>query len=57
MLHALAPDLTLSDTIKGRNDYGAVRMANVETRSLKREERRTTSWARSSSSPHTTATS
>ena len=36
--NALAPGLTLSDTIKGRNDYGAARMANVETRSLKREE-------------------
>lgn len=36
--NALAPGLTLSDAIKGRNDYGAMRMANVETRSLKREE-------------------
>jgi NAD(P)-dependent dehydrogenase (short-subunit alcohol dehydrogenase family) len=36
--NALAPGLTLSDTIKGRNDYGAVRMLNVESRSLKREE-------------------
>jgi NAD(P)-dependent dehydrogenase (short-subunit alcohol dehydrogenase family) len=36
--NALAPGLTLSDTIMGRNDYGAARRANVETRSLKREE-------------------
>ena len=36
--NAVAPGLTLSDTIKGRNDYGAVRALNVETRSLKREE-------------------
>ena len=36
--NALAPGLTLSDTIKGRNDYGGVRALNVESRSLKREE-------------------
>jgi NAD(P)-dependent dehydrogenase (short-subunit alcohol dehydrogenase family) len=36
--NALAPGLTLSDTIKGRNDYGALRMLNLESRSLKREE-------------------
>jgi NAD(P)-dependent dehydrogenase (short-subunit alcohol dehydrogenase family) len=36
--NALAPGLTLSDTIKGRNDYGASRALNVESRSLKREE-------------------
>jgi NAD(P)-dependent dehydrogenase (short-subunit alcohol dehydrogenase family) len=36
--NALAPGLTLSDTIKGRNDYGALRTLNVESRSLKREE-------------------
>lgn len=36
--NALAPGLTLSDTIKGRNDYGARRTLNVESRSLKREE-------------------
>ena len=55
--NALAPGLTLSDTIKGRNDYGAARMANVETRSLSARKRRTTSSERSSSSLHTTATS
>jgi hypothetical protein len=32
------PGLRLSDTIKGRNDYGALRTLNVESRSLKREE-------------------
>ena len=36
--NALAPGLTLSDTVKGRNDYGALRALNVESRSLKREE-------------------
>jgi NAD(P)-dependent dehydrogenase (short-subunit alcohol dehydrogenase family) len=36
--NALAPGLTLSDTVMGRNDYGAVRALNVESRSLKREE-------------------
>jgi NAD(P)-dependent dehydrogenase (short-subunit alcohol dehydrogenase family) len=36
--NALPPGLTLSDTIKGRNDYGALRTLNVESRSLKREE-------------------
>ena len=36
--NALAPGLTLSDAIKGRNDYGALRTLNVESRSLKREE-------------------
>ena len=36
--NALAPGLTLSDTIKGRNDYGVRRTLNVESRSLKREE-------------------
>ena len=36
--NALAPGLTLSDTIKGRNDYGGLRTLNVESRSLKREE-------------------
>jgi NAD(P)-dependent dehydrogenase (short-subunit alcohol dehydrogenase family) len=36
--NALAPGLTLSDTIKGRNDYGALRTLNIESRSLKREE-------------------
>jgi NAD(P)-dependent dehydrogenase (short-subunit alcohol dehydrogenase family) len=37
-VNALAPGLTLSDTIKGRNDYGVMRTMNVESRSLKREE-------------------
>jgi NAD(P)-dependent dehydrogenase (short-subunit alcohol dehydrogenase family) len=36
--NALAPGLTLSDTIKGRNDYGGARALNVESRALKREE-------------------
>ncbi len=36
--NALAPGLTLSDTIKGRNDYGATRTLNIASRSLKREE-------------------
>jgi NAD(P)-dependent dehydrogenase (short-subunit alcohol dehydrogenase family) len=36
--NALAPGLTLSDTIKGRNDYGGVRALNIESRALKREE-------------------
>jgi NAD(P)-dependent dehydrogenase (short-subunit alcohol dehydrogenase family) len=36
--NALAPGLTLSDTIEGRNDYGVLRTLNVESRSLKREE-------------------
>jgi NAD(P)-dependent dehydrogenase (short-subunit alcohol dehydrogenase family) len=36
--NALAPGLTLSDTIKGRNDYGAMRTLNIASRSLKREE-------------------
>jgi NAD(P)-dependent dehydrogenase (short-subunit alcohol dehydrogenase family) len=30
--NALGPGLTLSDTIMGRNDYGAARAPNVETR-------------------------
>ena len=29
--NALAPGLTLSDVIKGRNDYGAMRTANIAT--------------------------
>ncbi|HUB94943.1 MAG TPA: SDR family oxidoreductase [Stellaceae bacterium] len=37
-VNALAPGLTLSEVVKGRNDYGAMRTANVATRSLKREE-------------------
>jgi NAD(P)-dependent dehydrogenase (short-subunit alcohol dehydrogenase family) len=36
--NALAPGLTLSEVVKGRNDYGAMRTANVASRSLKREE-------------------
>jgi NAD(P)-dependent dehydrogenase (short-subunit alcohol dehydrogenase family) len=36
--NALAPGLTLSDTIKGRNDYSAMRTLNIESRALKREE-------------------
>jgi NAD(P)-dependent dehydrogenase (short-subunit alcohol dehydrogenase family) len=36
--NALAPGLTLSDTIKGRNDYGAMRTLNIASRALKREE-------------------
>jgi NAD(P)-dependent dehydrogenase (short-subunit alcohol dehydrogenase family) len=36
--NALAPGLTLSDTIKGRNDYGGLRTLSVESRALKREE-------------------
>ena len=36
--NALAPGLTLSDVVKGRNDYGAMRTANVATRCIKREE-------------------
>jgi NAD(P)-dependent dehydrogenase (short-subunit alcohol dehydrogenase family) len=37
-INALAPGLTLSEVVKGRNDYGALRTANVASRSLKREE-------------------
>ncbi len=37
-INALAPGLTLSEVVKGRNDYGAMRTANVATRALKREE-------------------
>jgi NAD(P)-dependent dehydrogenase (short-subunit alcohol dehydrogenase family) len=37
-INALAPGLTLSEVVKGRNDYHAMRTANVATRSLKREE-------------------
>lgn len=37
-INALAPGLTLSEVVKGRNDYGALRTANVATRALKREE-------------------
>jgi NAD(P)-dependent dehydrogenase (short-subunit alcohol dehydrogenase family) len=37
-VNALAPGLTLSEVVKGRNDYGAMRTANIATRSLKREE-------------------
>jgi NAD(P)-dependent dehydrogenase (short-subunit alcohol dehydrogenase family) len=37
-INALAPGLTLSDVIKGRNDYGSLRTANVQSRALKREE-------------------
>ena len=36
--NAIAPGLTLSEVVKGRNDYSAMRTANVATRSLKREE-------------------
>ena len=36
--NALAPGLTLSNTVKGRNDYSEVRRLNVESRALKREE-------------------
>jgi len=36
--NALAPGLTLSDTIKGRKDYGVLCTLNVESLSLKREE-------------------
>jgi NAD(P)-dependent dehydrogenase (short-subunit alcohol dehydrogenase family) len=36
--NALAPGLTLSDTIRSRNDYGGLRSLNVESRALKREE-------------------
>ena len=36
--NALAPGLTLSNTVKGRNDYTEVRRLNVESRALKREE-------------------
>jgi NAD(P)-dependent dehydrogenase (short-subunit alcohol dehydrogenase family) len=36
--NALAPGLTLSDVVKGRNDFGAMRTANIASRSLKREE-------------------
>jgi NAD(P)-dependent dehydrogenase (short-subunit alcohol dehydrogenase family) len=37
-INALAPGLTLSDVIKGRNDYGGLRAVNVQSRALKREE-------------------
>src|SRR5271167_862639 len=37
-VNALAPGLTLSEVVKGRNDYGVMRTANVASRSLKREE-------------------
>jgi NAD(P)-dependent dehydrogenase (short-subunit alcohol dehydrogenase family) len=36
--NALAPGLTLSNTVEGRNDYSEVRRLNVESRALKREE-------------------
>ena len=35
-VNALAPGLTLSEVVKGRNDYGVMRTANVASRSLKR---------------------
>jgi NAD(P)-dependent dehydrogenase (short-subunit alcohol dehydrogenase family) len=37
-INAIAPGLTLSEVVKGRNDYGAMRAANIATRALKREE-------------------
>jgi NAD(P)-dependent dehydrogenase (short-subunit alcohol dehydrogenase family) len=37
-VNALAPGLTLSEVVKGRNDYGVMRTANIASRSLKREE-------------------
>ena len=37
-INALAPGLTLSEVVKGRNDYGAMRTANIASRALKREE-------------------
>ena len=37
-VNALAPGLTLSEVVKGRNDYGAMRTANIASRALKREE-------------------
>jgi NAD(P)-dependent dehydrogenase (short-subunit alcohol dehydrogenase family) len=37
-INAIAPGLTLSEVVKGRNDYGALRTANIQTRALKREE-------------------
>jgi NAD(P)-dependent dehydrogenase (short-subunit alcohol dehydrogenase family) len=37
-INALAPGITLSEAVKGRNDYGALRNANIQSRSLKREE-------------------
>ncbi|HXQ52108.1 MAG TPA: SDR family oxidoreductase [Stellaceae bacterium] len=37
-VNAIAPGLTLSEVVKGRNDYGALRTANVATRALKREQ-------------------
>jgi NAD(P)-dependent dehydrogenase (short-subunit alcohol dehydrogenase family) len=37
-VNAIAPGLTLSEVVKGRNDYGALRTLNIQSRSLKREE-------------------
>jgi NAD(P)-dependent dehydrogenase (short-subunit alcohol dehydrogenase family) len=37
-VNAIAPGLTLSEVVKGRNDYGAMRSVNVQSRCLKREE-------------------
>ena len=33
-INALAPGLTLSEVVKGRNDYGALRTANIASRCL-----------------------
>jgi NAD(P)-dependent dehydrogenase (short-subunit alcohol dehydrogenase family) len=36
--NAIAPGLTLSEVVKGRNDFGALRNLNLQSRSLKREQ-------------------
>ena len=37
-VNAIAPGLTLSEVVKGRNDYGAMRAVNIQSRALKRDE-------------------
>jgi len=37
-VNAIAPGLTLSEVVKGRNDYGALRTVNIQSRCIKREE-------------------
>jgi NAD(P)-dependent dehydrogenase (short-subunit alcohol dehydrogenase family) len=37
-VNCVAPGLTLSEAVKGRNDYTTMRTANVATRAIKREE-------------------
>jgi NAD(P)-dependent dehydrogenase (short-subunit alcohol dehydrogenase family) len=37
-VNAIAPGLTLSEVVKGRNDYGALRAVNIQGRCIKRDE-------------------